>query len=62
MTPGLPPRTFTEVGVSDVSLRVLEVEWLALLTAASHGVVLAVIAHPSSDVSRGQVHRHVKVA
>lgn len=40
----------------------LEVKWLALLTVASHRVVLTVITHPSGDVSSGQVHRHVKVA
>ena len=54
--------TFTEVRIADVSLRVLVVKGSALLTAASHGVVLTVITHSSTDVSSGQVDRHVKVA
>lgn len=58
----LSPHTFTEVRVSDVPLRVLEVKRFALLTVASHRVVLTVIAHASAHVSGGQIHRHVKVA
>lgn len=56
------PRTFTDIGVSDVPLGVLVVKWLALLTVASHCVVLTVVTHPSAGVPSGQVHRHVKVA
>lgn len=40
----------------------LEVKRHALLTAAAHRVVLAVVAHTAADVARGQVHRHVEVA
>lgn len=54
-------RTFAEVGVSDVSLGVLVVERFALLTVASHGVVLTVITHSAADVPSGQENRHVEV-
>lgn len=56
------PRTFTEIGISDVSLGVLVVKRLALFAAVSHCVVLTLITHSSTDVSSGQVDRHVKVA
>lgn len=54
--------TLTDVGVPQVSLGVLEVEGLALLTVAAHGVVLAVITHSPAGVPRCHVHCHVKVA
>lgn len=54
--------TLTDVGIPQVSLRVLEVEGLALLTVASHGVVLAVVAHSPAGVPRRHVHSHVEVA
>lgn len=54
--------TLTDVGVPQVSLRVLEVEGLALLAVASHSVVLAVVAHSPAGVPRRHVHCHVKVA
>lgn len=54
--------TLTDVGVPQISLWVLEVEGLALLTVASHGVVLAVVTHAPAGVPRCHVHSHVKVA
>lgn len=54
-------RTFTEIGVSDIPLGVLVVERFALLTVASHGVVLTVVTHSPADVPSGQENRHVKV-
>lgn len=54
--------TLTDVRVPQISLRVLEVEGLALLAVASYGVVLAVITHSPAGVPRCHVHSHVKVA
>lgn len=58
----VPPRTFTEVRIPNVPLRVLVVERFAALTVAPHGVVLTVVTHPSADIAGGQVNRHVEVA
>lgn len=54
--------TLTDIGVPQISLRVLEVEGLALLTVASYSVVLAVITHSPTGIPRRHVHSHVKVA
>lgn len=54
--------TLADVGVPQVSLGVQEVEGLALLAVASHGVVLALITHSPAGVPRRHVHSHVKVA
>lgn len=54
--------TLADVRVPQVPLGVLEVEGLALLAVASHGVVLAVVTNPPAGVPRGHVHGHVKVA
>jgi hypothetical protein len=58
---GTSRRTFTEIGVPDVPLRVLEVERFALFTVAPHGVVLTVITHSPADVASSQEDCHVKV-
>lgn len=59
---GTSQHTFAEIGVPDVPLGMLEVERLALLTVAPHGVVLTVITHSPTDVSSSQEDCHVKVA
>lgn len=56
------PLTDTDGGVTDVLLRVLVVEGLALLTAVAQGVVLALVTHAATHVARGHVHGHVEVA
>lgn len=54
--------TYTDSWLPDILNRVFVVERFAHLTVASHGVVLTVITHPSTDISSGQIHSHVKVA
>ena len=54
--------TDTGSWIPDVSGRILEVEGFAHLTVAAHGVVQAVVTDASTDVPRGQIHRHVEVA
>lgn len=53
--------TYANSWVSYILDRVFVVERFAYLTVASHGVVLTVITHSSADISRSQIHRHVKV-
>lgn len=43
--------TLTDVGVSDISLRMLEVKWATLLTVVSSCVVLTVVTDAPADVS-----------
>lgn len=54
--------TLADVRVPQVPLGVLEVEGLALLAVASHGVVLAVVTNAPAGVPCGHVHGHVEVA
>lgn len=54
--------TDADLGVPGVLDGVFVVEEFARLAVASHGVVLTVVTHPSAEVARGQIHRHVKVA
>lgn len=53
--------TLADVGVTDVFLRMLEEERLALLTLVTHGVVFAVITHAAAHVTRGLIHGHVEM-
>lgn len=54
-------RTFTDVGVSQVSVGVLVEERGTLLALPAHGVVLAVVAHASANVTGWNVHGEVEV-
>lgn len=54
-------RTNTDLGVSDIPVRVLVVERFTHLTVMPHSVVQAVITHSTTLVARCQIHRHVKV-
>lgn len=53
--------TFTDVGVPQVSVRVLVVERCALLALPSHRVVLTVVAHAAAHVAGRHVHGQVEV-
>lgn len=48
--------------VSDILCKVFIVERFAHVTLVAHGVVLAVVTHSSTDISRGQIHSQIKVA
>lgn len=54
--------TLADVGVPQVSVRVLVVEGRALLALPADGVVLAVLAHAAAHVARRHVHGQVEVA
>ena len=54
--------TYADSWVPDILDGVFVVERFAHFTVASHCVVLTLITHSSTDVARGQIHRHVKVA
>lgn len=54
--------TLADVGVPQVSVRVLVVEGRALLALSADGVVLTVLAHAAAHVARRHVHGQVEVA
>lgn len=54
--------TYAYLRVSNILCRIFIVEWFAHVTFVPHGVVLTVIAYSSTDISRGQIHSHIKVA
>lgn len=54
--------TYAHVRVSDILCRDFIVERFAHVTLVAHGVMLAVITHSSTDISRGQINSQIKVA
>lgn len=53
--------TFTDPWVPDIFEWIFVVEGFTHLTVASHCVMLTVVTHTSTDISRGQVDGHIKV-
>lgn len=53
--------TLADVGVSDVSLWMLEVKRFTLLAVVSDRVVLTFVTNSAADVSRRHEHGHVEV-